>query len=243
MHNTTQVERGLVDDLMWNYQPQLAFDYVALRDIAPGEELFLDYGDRFAEAWKRHVAQNRLRPSTPDAERDVDGFSMNIRNTSDPVRTEQEQKSHPYAEHIQVRAHPSLQKRRETTPESENGRYTWGTTRYGLPAKSLERFVNENGTAQQHSYYTIQIGIVSQAAASDRRTRDREANVTWVRRENVPRSALSFFDKPGRTDMHLPNAFRHVIEIPDDIFPERWKIREQLEDMMSDKSLATGDKT
>jgi hypothetical protein len=243
MHNTTQVERGRVDDLMWNYQPQLALDYVALRDIAPGEELFLDYGDRFDEAWQRHTAQYRIRPSTPDAERYVDGFSMNIRNASDPVRTEEEQKSHPYPDHIQVRAHQLLQQRRETTPESENGRYTWGITHYGLPAKILERFVNGDGRAQQHSYYTVQIGIVSQAAASDMRTRDREANVTWVRRENVPRSALSFFDKPGRTDMHLPNAFRHVIGIPDDIFPEQWKNREQLETMMNEKSLAMGDKT
>jgi hypothetical protein len=242
MHNT-QVLRGLVDDLMWNYQPQLALDYVALRDIAPGEELFLDYGDRFAEAWQRHVAQYRLRPSTPDAEPYLDGFSMNIRNASDPVRTEQEQKSHPYPDHIQVRAHHLLQQRRETISESENGRFTWGITHYGLPARILERFVNGNGRARQHSYYTVQIGIVGQAAASDMRTRDREANVTWVRRENVPRSALSFFDKPGRTDMHLPNAFRHVIGIPDDIFPEQWKNREQLEAMMFEKSLAMGDKT
>jgi hypothetical protein len=241
MHNTTQVERGFVDHLMWNYQPQLAFDYVALRDIAPGEELFLDYGDRFDEAWQRHAAQYRLRTATPDAERYIDGFSMNIQNASDPVRTEQEQKSHPYPDHIQVRAHHLLQQRRVMTPESENGRYTWGVTHYGLPAKIMERFGNQS--SQQHSYYTVQIGIVGQAAASDMWTRDREANVTWVRRQNVPRSALSFFDKPGRTDMHLPYAFRHVIGIPDEIFPEQWKNREQLEAMMFEKSLAMGDKT
>lgn len=245
MHNTTQVGKGLVDDLMWNYQPQLAFDYVALRDIAPGEELFLDYGDRFEEAWQRHVAQFRLQPSTLHAKRYVDGFSMNFQNASDPIRTEQEQESHPYPDHIQVRVHHMLQQRRETTPESKNGvLYTWAITHYGLPVKILERFVNETAAHQhQHSYYTVQVGIVGQAAASDMRTRDREANVTWVRRENVPRSALSFFDKPGRTDMHLPNAFRHAIGIPDEIFPEQWKNREQLEAMMFEKSLAMGNKT
>jgi hypothetical protein len=73
--------------------------------------------------------------------------------------------------------------------------------------------------------------------------RDREANVTWLRRENVPRSALSFFDKPGRTDMHLPNAFRHMIGIPDEIFPKQWKNREQLEAMMIEKSLTMENKT
>jgi hypothetical protein len=111
-----------------------------------------------------------------------------------------------------------------------------------VPAKILYRVVNETAQQPQDSY-TVQIGIVGQAAASNIRTRDREANVTWEHRENVPRSALSFFDKPGRTDMHLPNAFRHAIGIPDDIFPKQWKNREQLKAMMYEKSLAIGKKT
>jgi hypothetical protein len=242
MHNTTQVEQGFVDDLMSNLKPQLALDYVALRDIKAGEELFLDYGDRFEEAWQRHAAQ--YRPVTPNADDYVDGFLMNFQKTNDPVRTEQEQESHPYPDHIQIRAHPMLhqQKPVTTTPESEKGTYTWVVTEYGLPAKILERSVNETAQQPQHSY-TIQIGIVGQAAAWNIRNRDREANVTWVDRENVPRSALSFFDKPSSTDMHLPNAFRHAIGIPDDIFPKQWKNREQLKAMMFEKSLAVGKKT
>jgi hypothetical protein len=42
-------------------------------------------------------------------------------------------------------------------------------------------------------------------------TRDREANLTWVRRERVPRLAIVFYDKPGYTDMHLPSAFREEL--------------------------------
>jgi hypothetical protein len=44
-----------------------------------------------------------------------------------------------------------------------------------------------------------------------------------VRRYRVPRSAIVFYDKPGMTDMHLPSAFRHLIGIPEEIFPKQWK--------------------
>jgi hypothetical protein len=78
----------------------------------------------------------------------------------------------------------------------------------------------------------LQVGIISQQAKLDRESRDREADVTWVHRENVPRSAVAFFDKPGWTDIHLPNAFRHVIGIPDDIFPDQWKNADQLAQLL-----------
>ena len=34
----------------------LSFDYVALRDIEEGEEVFMDYGDDWIAAWEAHVA-------------------------------------------------------------------------------------------------------------------------------------------------------------------------------------------
>jgi hypothetical protein len=106
----------------------------------------------------------------------------------------------------------------EVKEEIREGMYFWGILAYGLPAKVLERYVN--GT--EHCY-TLQVSIISQQAKLDRESRDREANATWVHRENVPRSAVAFFDKPGWTDIHLPNAFRHVIGIPDDTFPDQWE--------------------
>ena len=35
--------------------------------------------------------------------------------------------------------------------------------------------------------------------------------------QDVPRDAFVFVDKPYKSDMHLPNAFRHDITIPDEI--------------------------
>jgi hypothetical protein len=214
VHNATLVEKGLVQDLLMRqeYKPQLAFDYMALRDIQQGEELFLDYGDSYEAAWHRHVANYK---PPPHSENFMDGMSINIKYHSAPIRTEQEQQSNPYPEHLQIRGHVGL----ETIPDSKNDgiSYTWASTDYGLPVRILERHV----TSTEHTY-TLKVGLIPKEVFMDKHTRDREANLTWVRRERVPRHAILFFDKPGYTDMHLPGAFRQPILIPDDIFPAQW---------------------
>ena len=35
----------------------LAFEIYALRDISPGEEIFMDYGLAYEKAWEQHVMQ------------------------------------------------------------------------------------------------------------------------------------------------------------------------------------------
>jgi hypothetical protein len=215
VHNATLVKQGLTSDLLMRqqYKSQLAFDYMALRDIQQGEELFLDYGNSFDAAWHRHV--DNYKPP-PQSENFMDGMSINVQYHSVPIRTEQEQQSNPYPEHLQIRGHVGL----ETTPDSKKDDilYTWASIDYGLPARILERHV----TSTEHTY-TVQVGIVPKDAFMEKHTRDREANLTWVRRERVPRHAIIFFDKPGYTDMHLPGAFRQPILIPDEIFPAQWK--------------------
>jgi hypothetical protein len=211
VHNATLVREGLVEELIWQYRPQLAFDYIALRDIEKGEELFLDYGDSFEAAWQNHVANYKPPPEWNNF---VDGLSINVHYHSVQFRTEQEQKANPYPEHLQIRAHGAL----ETNPDLKDGQYLWTVNDYGLPVRILERHVS----ATKHAY-TLEIGIIPTENYQDKDTRDREANLTWVRRERVPRHAVVFYDKPGYTDMHLPGAFRHLIGIPDEIFPKQWK--------------------
>jgi hypothetical protein len=41
--------------------------------------------------------------------------------------------------------------------------------------------------------------------------------------KNYPRESIRFFTLPNKGDQHLSNAFRHHIEIRDEIFPNQWK--------------------
>jgi len=42
---------------------------------------------------------------------------------------------------------------------------------------------------------------------------------------HYPRSSIRYFRRPYASDQHMSHAFRHYIEIPDEIFPEHWKNR------------------
>jgi hypothetical protein len=215
-HNATRVKESSVADLQWSIKPQLAFDYVALRDIEEGEELFLDYGDNFEAAWHRHVAN--FKP-LPGAEHYISGMDINLQYGTFPIRTEKEQKTEPYHEYLQIRAHGGL----EHTPDLKDGTFSWTINDYGFPARVLERHEATKRNEYTLETYTIEIGIPQETEGDQLNKRDREANLTWVKRYNVPRFAVAFFDKPGMTDIHLPNTFRHLIGITDELFPENWK--------------------
>jgi len=216
VHNQTLVENGTVNELMWNYKPQLALDYIALRDIKPGEELYLDYGNMWEAAWQRHVAN--WKP-VRGADKYIAGLDINLQHGTVPIRTMNEQATNPYPEHLLIRAHRVL---RDIAYVKE-GQFQWTLLDFGYEARILERYV----TANEH-YYTLEIGIPSEAVIqadekSDGAFSNKEADLTWYLREKVPRYAVAFFDKHGYTDIHLPNAFRHILGIPDDIFPTKWK--------------------
>ena len=44
-----------------------------------------------------------------------------------------------------------------------------------------------------------------------------------IRVHKVTSQGLFLHDKTFTNDWHLPNAFRHAIMVPDEIFPENWK--------------------
>ena len=72
-------------------------EYVAMRDIAQGEELFLDYGPAWEAAWTTHV-QNWKPPS--NAKDYVYPTDMNA--LDEPFRTVDEQRKNPYPSNLQT---------------------------------------------------------------------------------------------------------------------------------------------
>jgi hypothetical protein len=192
----------------WVYKPNLALDYVALRDIEQGEELFLDYGDEFEAAWQQHVAN--WKPVT-NAATYASAHDFNLRMADTPLRTEQEQDVDPYPDHLQIRCHSIL-----SDPHWKHGLATtaaasndfWSLDDKGHPCRIVQRWYDDNGD----DYYNVHV--------YDHSSSDTMLEYT---RQRVPRHAITFCDKPYTTDMHLPNAFRFPIMIPDEIFPNAWR--------------------
>ena len=75
-------------------------DLVATRDIQPGEELFLDYGNEWEEAWNRHL--QTWKPADGIA---VDALNNDLQT---PLKTVSEQMEDPYPEGIKIKCEVCL---------------------------------------------------------------------------------------------------------------------------------------
>jgi hypothetical protein len=220
-HDDRIVQEGTIRELEQTKTSLVAFDYIATRDIQQGEELYLDYGNEWEDAWQEHV--RTYQSAGPDGYASASSWNTHFDDMM--LRTVEEQPFDPYPEHIQIRCHSKLM--RKVNPKirpPHKVQYVWERKDYGEPCRILDRFWEEGSY-----WYTVQLEIWPDEdddeddQANKDETVDTEPMVTWIERTDVPRSAIRFFDRPGTTDLHLPNAFRHAIYIPDDMFPEQWR--------------------
>jgi hypothetical protein len=84
MHQSEQVDLSIQDLMKESWPGSMILEVVALRDLAPGEELFMNYGSDWEEAWNAHV--QRWTP-VDDAESYV--YPQDMDDTA-PLRTVEE---------------------------------------------------------------------------------------------------------------------------------------------------------
>jgi hypothetical protein len=194
----------------WNtvYAGGLILDVVALRDIKPGEELFMNYGKDWEEAWKKHVKE--WQPP-PDSANYVYPAEM---DETFPLRTVLEQQENPYPPNLaMVCITPDWE--RENGPRIEWTEPEWKFPEGYVPCHILRRVARDHGDY----YYSVLLDFEGSFTEFDPRTpkKDRYIDV------KVPRRAIRFVDKPYTSDQHLKGAFRHPIVFPDKLVPDMWK--------------------
>ena len=212
-HDHDTVTKGTIENFN-HKKPLVAFDYVAVRDIEEGEELFIDYGDLWQEAWDDHKRNYKA----PDSYMSAVKFSQMVDDL--PLRNEEEQEHDPYPSNLQLRCHRALifGKQRKGL---DFRRYLWQTSDYGESCRILERFKEENAI-----WYTVEVEVWDthkDKVIGKQETERRADTVTQIIRTDVPRSAIRFFDIPKTTPIHAHDAFRHFIGIPEDLFPVGWR--------------------
>lgn len=207
-HNPRLLNRT-VSELSEIRRAQLAMELVALRDIEPGEEIFLDYGDEWEAAWQKHVQE--WKP-VEGANTYISAFEMNQQlQVDDLLRTESEQQEFPYPPNLMLKFHYfffDTVKRRfwvKSNPIPLTKPIQDWQERYSAQCKIIRRY-------QQGRRTLYGIMVPSQDPPHE-----------WITLENIPREALFFQDRAYTTDMFLENVFRHDLRIPDDMFPEMWK--------------------
>jgi len=201
----------------------LLLELVTTRDINQGDEIYLDYGKTWFDAWRQHV-QTWQPP--PDAERYAPAYVHD--DVVRSLRLEAELREHPYPDNIftscfyrysdhQPRAeasqgkHPSAAAAAVTT-------FRWNMTRGIFELRNLRpcQILQRQHDPKQGTLFTVRILNRFGLEARERLPKGAVHIVT-----HVPRRAVRFSDKIYTTDQHLEHAFRHEIEWDD--FPEQWK--------------------
>jgi hypothetical protein len=210
-HNESWLKRPSMDADN-EYTTHLGMDYVATRDIQEGEELFMDYGNDWEQAWQEHL--NNWAPSEEDKAY-ISATQWNWENQNVPLKTLDEQKVTPYPPNLLMRCDEDVYGVDVLWYQKKSRRKKkWQSWDKGHACTVLRRSEeDDDGTIT----YNVKL------------TNEEEG--TTVYRNGVPRDLIVMIDAQYTTDWHMRSAFRHYIGIPDEIFPQAWmdKVKEEME--------------
>lgn len=186
----------------------LMLEFVATRDIQEDEEIFLFYGSGWEEAWHMHV--NKWKKGEEHS------YTFDLDDNSPIIRTQREQEVDPYPMHIFTSCYYSYKNRRRDGREQ----FVWLLSTDIYQSRNLRPCIilQRHGNLEGDFRYTVAMRNRFGLEEVDRIPRG-EIHIV----SNLPRSAIRFSSKIFTTDMHMPNAFRHHIELSDDIFPTQWR--------------------
>ena len=191
----------------------LILEVVASRDIEAGEEILLDYGNDWEEAWKAHVASWRPPPNAKDYV-----YPSQVDET-ETLRTVQEQETNPYPANLMTMCSTPDWERKDgnhiTWYELDDDDWSWWHLM--TYCHILDRKMGENG----NHVYTVSL-VFSTDPARLAYDPSVPLDKLYIDKE-VPRRAIRFLERPYEDDEHLPSAFRHPIEFPAHLVPDAWR--------------------
>jgi hypothetical protein len=201
-HDASWLNRTVREFGWYNPSPGLFIDLVATRDIAPGEEILMDYGRRWEDAWIQHV-EEFFSVDRSGWSHQRSALDLNAHPQDSQIRTVAEQSTNPYPSNVDLRCHGFVSDMTRSVLAVENVDRLWDTKMRGLPCRVTDRVKTESNQTS----YTLEFDL---------------EDYTYTR-TGVWRPYLKFFDRPYSTNVHLERAFRQPIGFPDHLFPGPWR--------------------
>lgn len=212
-----------VEELGTKLDIGLVLEYYALRDIGEDEEITVNYGIEWERAWTDHLAQW----TQPEGS---DGYaSAEEMNSADhhQVKTADEQAKEPYPRSIMTSCYYEFVN--DGSEKVDNsGKYAnpreetvWIKPFMGLDASVPDyMFLRPCRVVARSDDNEYMVQILN----FDHQHKDQQIPDTYMLIVNgMPRDALAFSDFAYSTDMHLQEAFRHEMMLPDGLFPNSWR--------------------
>jgi hypothetical protein len=221
-HQPKYLDQPIEALLLGSKSAKLSMDVVATRDIADGEEIFLDYGDKWEAAWNLHVEQwkppeisetyryavelNRDDPPSvlPTVEELAGGSSMprhpNVEIACSALFVDSEAWKVHYPNNLDDYL-------ANETVFGEDNTYRCDVTGRRVDDSSGNRYL-----------YNATVWTWDEEVDPYAQILEEHASLV-----DIPRQAFAYFQKPYTSDTFLPGAFRHHIGIPDELMPDKWR--------------------
>jgi hypothetical protein len=218
-----------ISDLVEQKKRGLSLEIVATRDIHPGEEVFIDYGEEWEAAWDQHVQGFTLSPQ------DKDHVTTVERNKLVYLKTREELEDDPLSKKFELTCIYWM----EEGEEADSG------LRY-----DAEEWISDGSMYVEESEYYHSSGWEWPCEVIARNDTDNSYTVEIFERilptlwgahgmsrilKNYPRSSMHYMPAEYSSDQHLEGAFRKFIGIPDDLFPNQWKNLVSHPDLLHEK--------
>ena len=185
----------------------LSIEIVAIRDIAPGEEVFIDYGERWEMEFDDHV--EKWEPPSDDGRGSYVPVRTMIENKD--FRTLDELVTNPYPSNVQLVCIYWESDFEEDEFFDESKTYHGGEVSARGPESDSNLSPCEIVEKSNDGSYVVRIF--------------RPDDKGIVTKDEYPEENISFRMRKYSSDMHLAGAFRHMIEISDGMFPAQWMER------------------
>lgn len=225
-----------IDEIAQQKGRGLSMEIVALRDIQPGEEVFMDYGQDWEEAWERHVASWKPPLPVDESESFVTAKEANEQDNPLELLVTGNVRTTANHSHLFTGCFYRISRRDKNEMWHKHKDVAWQDMDDDT---ILQRFA-ENGSMFRgnfpqdhvdHDYWPC--SVISQDSNNTYTVRIDQSKFhppqPWHTNDlpriltNYPRGSIHYFVRPYAGDHYLPKAFRHPIGIPDGMFPLQWK--------------------
>jgi len=178
---------------------RLMLELIATQDIYPGDEIYIDYGKDWEQAWNTYLS-NWKQSSQPQTYNDSLKLIDDVPVTKDYVAlTKMEQKTTPYPHNVRTACVIGDKYEKAIQGKIKLNLYWDSSESFMIPCDILERdFTNTKYVALVH----LKVSVVI---------------------HDIPHTSVKFISRLYTSNQAKNNGFRHSIGIPDEIFPSQWK--------------------
>jgi hypothetical protein len=205
----------LPEDLMKQGRSGLVMEFVALRDIAPNEEILMDYGPLWEEAWEIHMS-NFVSPV--DAEDYIPSSQFNdFYDWIDP--------QFELPENIFVGCYVNPKRMIKIEEQNDIPEFIW---RDSPNIYVMERYIYRcqvTKRIQRLPYSELRKNtIMPQDVDYEAKVFFNDDNPTeFCLVKGIPRRAIEYFDQNYTSNQFLRSTFRHEIGLKDNLVPDAWR--------------------